>query len=101
MALALKTTVEDVEVICNYLSTKPTGATAKEAKAIIDGKHLDPRKLSALKAWNLIEDANGKYKVTIAGRSFARGTKEERQKILRQIVDSVSRCLPGRGQFIP
>lgn len=91
MALPVKTTVEDIEVICNYLSTKPTGATVKEAKGIIDAKHLDPRKVSALKAWNLIEEVGGKLKVTTAGRSHARGSKEERQKSLRRVVET---CTP-------
>lgn len=91
MALPIKTSVEDIEKVCNYLATKPTGATLKEAKAVVDSKHLDPRKLSALKAWNLIEEVSGKFKVTPAGRSFARGTREERQRILRQVI---SGCPP-------
>src|SRR5437016_1871843 len=91
MSLPTKTTVEDIETICHFLSTKPTGATLKEAKAIIDEKHLDARKLTALRGWNLIEDVGGKMKVTAAGRSFARGTKEDRQKILRQLI---SACPP-------
>jgi predicted nucleotide-binding protein len=88
MALPLKTTVEDIEVLCNFLATKPTGATLKEARAIIDEKHLDARKLLALRGWNLIEDAGGKLKVTPSGRAFTRGGQEDRQKILRQLISS-------------
>ena len=51
MALPISTTLADVDAICGYLITKPTGATAAEAKAILDAKVLDGRKISAMKFW--------------------------------------------------
>ena len=53
MALPLKTTVGDVRDIVRYLKTKPTGATLTEAKAAVDKKLLDARKLSAYRTWGL------------------------------------------------
>ena len=43
MTLPIRTTVDDVVDVCNYLKTKPTGATLKEAKAVLDKKRLDGR----------------------------------------------------------
>jgi hypothetical protein len=35
MALPIKTGVEDIEKLCTLLAKKPTGATAKEARAVM------------------------------------------------------------------
>ena len=35
MTLPIRTIIEDIEVICGYLVTKPTGATLAEAKAVV------------------------------------------------------------------
>ena len=51
MSLPIRTTIEDVIEVCRYLSTKPTGATIKDARTVLDAKRLDGRKLSALKSW--------------------------------------------------
>lgn len=34
--LPIRTTLTDVDALCGYLITKPTGATAAEAKAVLD-----------------------------------------------------------------
>ena len=34
----IRTTVADIQAICGYLAKKPTGATLKEARAVIDSK---------------------------------------------------------------
>ncbi len=86
MALPTKTFVEDIEKLCGFLAKKPTGATAKEAKAVVDPRHLDPRKIGALKHWNLIDENGEKLKLRDLGRSFIRGTKEQREIILRGVV---------------
>jgi hypothetical protein len=49
--LPIRTTLADVDTLCGYLITKPTGATSAEAKAVLDEKVLDGRKLSAMKTW--------------------------------------------------
>jgi predicted nucleotide-binding protein len=91
MSLPIKTIVSDIDVLTKYFAGKPTGATIKDAKAIVDSKHLDARKLSALKKWNLLEVAGEKYKPSDAGRAYARGTPEDKKRVLRAIVES---CAP-------
>ena len=68
MSLPIRTTLDDLDAVCGYLTTKPTGATLAEAKAVVDKKKLDGRKLSALKMWGLIEEVDGKLKITDRGR---------------------------------
>jgi predicted nucleotide-binding protein len=89
--LPIKTVAEDIEKVCGFLAKKPTGASVKEAKAVLDPKHLDGRKVAAFKAWGLVEEVGDKLKLTVAGRAYARGPKEEQQKLLRQIIRS---CAP-------
>ena len=38
MALPIRTTLDDINELCKYLGTKPTGATVKDAKAVLDSK---------------------------------------------------------------
>ncbi len=64
MSLPIRTTVEDIETLCAYLITKPTGARLAEAKAVVDKKFFDGRKLHALKSWGLLEEDSGKLKIT-------------------------------------
>ena len=85
MSLPIKTTIEDVDVICKYLSSKATGATMKEAKAVLDPKYLDGRKLSALETWGFIEQSVDRLKLTSRGRDFNSGDANRRQAILRAI----------------
>lgn len=91
MAIPTNTTVQDINVLCHYLSSKATGASLKEAKAVVDAKHLDPRKLAALKTWGFLESAGDRLKVTPLGRAYEKGGKEEKQRILREIIE---KCLP-------
>lgn len=92
MALPIRTTMNDVQGVCSYLAKKPTGATLKEAKAVIDPKLLDGRKLSAFKVWGLItEDDDGRLKVTEAGRLLQKSSGEGKSRIL---VDVVRRMPP-------
>lgn len=72
MALPIKTTIEDAQKVVAYLKTKPTGATVAEAKAAIDTRHLDPRKLRALETWGLIKVEGDRLALTDDGRILAR-----------------------------
>lgn len=56
MGLPIRTTMDDIQEVCGFLVKKPTGATVKEAKAGLDARRLDGRKLSALKMWGLINE---------------------------------------------
>lgn len=89
MSLPIRTTVTDIEAVCSYLATKPTGASAVEAKAVLDGKVLDGRKLSALKFWSLIDDNGGKMRLTEAGRRLAKDKGARRADVLREVISAV------------
>jgi hypothetical protein len=88
MTLPIRTTVEDIQSVCGYLATKPTGATLAQAKTVLDSKRLDSRKLNALKQWNLIVQEDEKLKATPLGREAAKdGTslKEALNQVIREM----------------
>jgi predicted nucleotide-binding protein len=86
MSLPIRTTLDDVIEVCRYLSTKPTGATVKEAKAVLDVKRLDGRKLTALKLWKLIEGKESeKLKVTEKGRILLK-SEHEQNLVLQEVI---------------
>ena len=90
MSLPIRTTVDDVDAVCSYLVTKPTGATLAETKAVVDKRHVDGRKLAALKFWGLIEDGDdGKMRVTDQGRLSVRGSGSARSEVLRNVIRQV------------
>jgi predicted nucleotide-binding protein len=89
MPLPIRTGPADIEAICGYLITKPTGATPAEARVVLDDKGaLDGRKLSAMKSWGLIEDAGSKLRLTERGRLAARDKGAHRARALLQVVAS-------------
>ena len=71
MALPIRTTIADIQALCSYLRRKPTGASLTEARAVVEKKHLDGRKLSAFRFWRIIEDDGSKLKLTDRGRRVA------------------------------
>ena len=90
MSLPIRTTVEDVDAICGYLVTKPTGATVAEAKAVVDKKRLDGRKLAALKLWGLISEDGDRLKITERGRQAVRNSGALRSDKLLEVVRDVA-----------
>lgn len=90
MSLPTRITTEDIHTLCSYLATKPTGATMKEIRGVVDKKHLDPRKMAAMTEWNLIDEADGKYKVTSGGREYV---KSESAKV--QVLSGIIRRTPA------
>ncbi len=89
MALAHRATFSDVEALCAYLLTKPTGATTNEARAVLDAGILDPRKITAIKTWNLIDDTTGKMRLTERGRGVAKDKGAHKTKYLREVLSEV------------
>jgi hypothetical protein len=87
MSLPIRTTLQDIEAITSYLVTKPTGATAAEARAVLDAKVLDGRKLNALKFWGLIEDSAGKMRLTERGRLLAKEKGARRSEVLKKVIE--------------
>lgn len=91
VSLPIRTTVDDVVAVCKYLATKPTGATLPEARAVVDNKHLDGRKLTALKFWGVIEDdSNGRIKITPEGRRAVMDSGAHQSSVLRGVIRGVS-----------
>jgi predicted nucleotide-binding protein len=84
--LPIRTTLEDIAAITSYLATKPTGATGAEAKAVLDAKVLDGRKLNAVKSWGLVEDVDGKMRLTEIGRRLAKDKGARRAEVLREVI---------------
>ncbi|HUW81987.1 MAG TPA: TIR domain-containing protein [Phycisphaerae bacterium] len=90
MSLPIRTTLEDIQELCRYFSTKATGSTIKEARAVLDSKRLDGRKLSALKLWRLIEEPeDGRYRVTPDGRKLIRGAGDQ-AALLTQVIRDIA-----------
>ena len=87
--LPTRATLDDIEAICGYLITKPIGATLVETKAVLDQKHLDYRKLNAMKFWGLVEEYENKLKITDLGRQIARNQGVDRSKVLLDIIRNV------------
>jgi hypothetical protein len=95
VSLQIRVAVEDIQAVCSYLVTKPTGATAKETAAVLDKTHLDPRKLAAMKEWDLLSELDGKYKITEKGREFVRsnvGKTKKGNTGLYLLKDRFARC---------
>ncbi len=89
MSLPIRTTLEDIKAMCNYLVTKPTGATLAEAKVVVDKKCLDGRKLAALNFWGLIENDGNKMKITDRGRQIVKDSGSYQSKSLREVIRQV------------
>lgn len=88
MALPIRTTLTDVDAVCGYLVTKPTGATMAEAKAVLDSKVLDGRKINAMKIWGLLDDASGKMVISERGRLVGKDKGARRAEALREVVST-------------
>ncbi len=89
MALPTRATIDDLDVVCGYLATKPTGATLAEARAVVDRKHLDYRKLNALKFWGLVEEVENKLKITELGRQSVKDQGAHRSQALQEVIRHV------------
>jgi predicted nucleotide-binding protein len=87
MTLPIRTVLEDLTAVGNFLSKKPTGTTVTEAKKILDAKYLDGRKLSALKFWGIIEESpEGRLKLTEEGRTAMRDSGAALKSVLTRAI---------------
>jgi len=86
MAMPIRTTPEDVVALCAYLASKPTGATIVEAKAVVDSKVLDGRKISALKSWGFVEENGNKLRITERGRLVVKDNGARRAEAMRDAL---------------
>ena len=90
MSLPIRTSPEDVNTICSYLVTKPIGATLAEARAVVAKRHLDGRKLAALKFWRLIEDDGSRIKITDLGRRAVKDSGASQSEVFREVLRSIT-----------
>jgi predicted nucleotide-binding protein len=88
------TTPDDIERILAYLKSKPMGATKKEARAVLDAKVVDDRKMAAYQALGLIERDGDRWKLTEIGRRMARADGEDFAALLRERLLTLA---PYRG----
>jgi hypothetical protein len=91
ITLPIYSDVEDIQAICGYLSTKPMGASLNEMKAVVQEKHLDSRKITALKVWALIEEGGRGLKVTDLGRA---ATKNDGRGLTETLVHVIKNAPP-------
>lgn len=88
MSLPIRTTIEDVKVLCAYFVKKPTGATIDDAKKVLDKKYLSGLKINAMKYWKLLDEKNERLKITELGRSVVKDSENE-VKAYKIILKSV------------
>jgi hypothetical protein len=88
--LPIRTTVDDIVTLCVYLAAKPIGATVAEAKSVIEPGVLDGRKTNAMKFWSLIEDVEGRLKLTELGRALAKEKGARKSEVLRKVITAVA-----------
>ena len=86
MSLPIRATVDDIDAVCGYLMTKPTGATRAEIRAVVDKKHLDNRKMAALKSWDLFEESADRVRITERGRRAVRESGVHLRDVLRDVI---------------
>jgi predicted nucleotide-binding protein with TIR-like domain len=85
-ALPIRTTVEDVISLTSYLATKPMEAYPTDAKAVLDEGVLDGRKVSAYKFWGLIEEVEGRYKLSKRGRTAGKNKGANIAQAMLEVV---------------
>jgi predicted nucleotide-binding protein len=88
-SLPVRTTVEDIEAVCGYLAKKPTGATQKEIRAVLDAKHIEARRINAMKRWGLLEENGDRLRLLERGRLVAKDGGAFRAKALAEVVREV------------
>jgi len=89
MSLPIRTTREDALEFCKYVASKPTGVSLKDAKAVLDSRRLDGRKVSAYRFWGFIENEEGKFKVTARGRLLAKQDRNQQIQGFREAVTDI------------
>ena len=90
MQLPISASPEDILQVVKFLSTKVSGSTIDDAKAVIDKKLLDTRKVNAYISWGFVQRDGEKIKQTELGRQLAKAEQlEEVQNIYRCVVKSI------------
>jgi hypothetical protein len=82
MALPIKTTDEDLEVLADYLDKKVGFVALSQLRTTVKAPHGDNRKIEAMKFVGLLERKDDDVKLTDEGHAFARATGEKREEIV-------------------
>ena len=84
--LPVMTSPDDALAVATYLNTKVTGASLHDAKATLDGRLLDGRKIAAYKAWGLITREADVLRLTLRGRQLARASADDQHAVFTEVV---------------
>lgn len=90
MTLPIKTNKEDIDEIVAYLKKKPVGITVDDAKATVDSRLLDGRKLNAYRTWGFVTDNGNKLILTPLGREYAQASEDDKRGIYANIIEDVN-----------
>jgi len=82
MALPIKTTEEDINVLANYLDNKVGMVPLAQLRTAVSGRHADNRKLEAIRFIGFMERNGEEVKLTDEGHAYARATGEKRQAVV-------------------
>ncbi len=90
MQLPIMASPEDMSKVAKYLSTKVSGCTLDDAKAALDNRLVDARKINAYISWGmLIRDAE-KLRLSERGKRLAKAQNtEEVQTIYQEIIRDI------------
>jgi len=82
MALPIKTTEEDIEVLANYLDNRVGLVPLAQLRSTVAARHGDNRKIEAMRFVGLLERNGEDVKLTDEGHAFARAREEKREEIV-------------------
>lgn len=88
-SLPILASAEDLLGVVGFFKTKVTGCTIEDAKAIIDKKLLDPRKISAYVTWGVLARDGEKLKLTDLGKEFSRANDNSLPELFSRILKSI------------
>jgi predicted nucleotide-binding protein len=89
VALPIKTSSDDALRVIAYLKTKPTGASISDAKAVVENRLIDNRKLRAYDFWGLIASDGVRLSLTEDGREVARNP-DAASTVFRRVIDRIT-----------
>ena len=84
--LPVMTKPADAHAVATYLNTKVTGASLEDAKATLEARLLDSRKISAYQRWGLLSEDGGHLRLTARGRQLARSPEDDQHPVFAEIL---------------
>ena len=84
--LPVMTKPDDALAVAAYLNTKVTGASLQDAKATLESRVLDSRKIGAYEAWGLVTREAEVLRLTTRGRQLARASAADQHQVFGEII---------------